>query len=148
MLNDLPLSLPNLFNPAPNILTSGMPSDQDLQDVARKGVKTIINLCPVGETPATEADTVNRLGMTYVNIPIQGAPDLNPENARQLAEAMVDLDNHPVLVHCRSANRVGALLALKAFWQDGLSPQDALQLGRSAGLMNLEAGVMQIMQNG
>lgn len=146
MLNDHPISVPNLCSPKPDILACGMPSDQDLQDVAKKGIKTIINLCPQEETPSGEATSVEQLGMTYINIPIRGPQDLSREAAKQLAAVMDDCSQHPLLIHCRSANRVGALIALKEYWFEGKSEADALATGRSAGMTKLEAGVMAIMR--
>ncbi|MGC1507868.1 serine/threonine protein phosphatase [Ketobacter sp. MCCC 1A13808] len=145
MLNDHPISLPNQFAPLPNTLASGMPSEQDFGDAAKKGIKTVVNLCPLNETPPSEPAVVEGLGMRYVNIPVSGPQDLNRANAQQLADAMAESDTQPVLVHCRSSNRVGALLALKAFWIDSQTPQHAIELGRAAGLLNLEPVVLQLM---
>jgi uncharacterized protein (TIGR01244 family) len=146
MLNDHPINVPNLCSPKPDILACGLPSDQDLQDAARKGIKTIINLCPNDETPPTEPTMVAQLGMKYVNIPIRGPQDLTREAARQLADVMDDCNNHPLLAHCRSANRVGALMALKEYWFEGKTAEQALQTGRSAGLTKMEPGVADIMR--
>ena len=101
MLNDHPINVPNLCTPQPDLLACGMPSEQDLQDAAKKGIKTIINLCPQEETPPSESDLVEQLGMNYVNIPIRGPQDLTKEAAQQLASLMDDCANHPLLVHCR-----------------------------------------------
>ena len=146
MLNDHPLSISNLCNPQPDLLASGLPNQQDLENAAKKGIKTVVNLCPVEETPATEADQVGSLGMKYINIPVKGPQDLTVTNAKQLAELVQDCENHPMLVHCRSANRVGALFALKAFWFDNKSEQEAIAIGKSAGLTMLEEGVKNIMR--
>ncbi|MEE2729804.1 MAG: sulfur transferase domain-containing protein [Pseudomonadota bacterium] len=146
MLNDHPLNVPNLCTPQPDLLACGMPSEQDLQDAARKGIKTVINLCPQEETPASESDQVAALGMHYVNIPIRGAQDLTRDAARQLAALMEDCNHHPLLVHCRSANRVGALVALKEYWCSGKSAEEALAMGRKAGLSKLEPGVVELMR--
>ena len=146
MLNDHPINVPNLCSPTPDILACGMPSEQDLQDAAKKGIKTVINLCPQGETPPGEPSTVEQLGMAYINIPISGPQDLNRVAAMQLAEVMNDCSHHPLLIHCRSANRVGALIALKEYWFEGKSEADALATGRSAGMTQLEPGVMGIMR--
>ncbi len=146
MLNDQPLEIPFLCTPQPDLLCSGMPSDNDLQNAAKKGIKTVINLCPVEETPAAEEGQVHALGMQYINIPIRSGQDLTPHNAKQLADLVEDCNNHPLLVHCRSSNRVGALFALKAFWFDGKSEQEALAFGRAAGLTKLEEGVKMLMK--
>ena len=139
------LTIANLSQPEPNLLCSGMPTESELAEAARQGIKTVINLCPLEETPPEEAEFVSRQGMTYVNIPIRGIQDLTRVQAEQLSNALPPDTTDPVLIHCKSANRVGALLALKRYWLDGLSLEEALEIGRKAGLTRLEPAVMHIM---
>ncbi|SVC09755.1 uncharacterized protein METZ01_LOCUS262609, partial [marine metagenome] len=47
--------------------------------------------------------------------------------------------------YCASGNRVGGLLALKAYWLDGVEPDDALEIGRQAGLTGLESAVQELL---
>jgi protein tyrosine phosphatase (PTP) superfamily phosphohydrolase (DUF442 family) len=72
---------------------------------------------------------------------VAGAADLTAEKAQELAAALEG--DGPALVHCASSNRVGALLALRAFYVAGASPSDALETGRRAGLSGLEEDVKQ-----
>jgi uncharacterized protein (TIGR01244 family) len=145
MFKNAPLRLPNQCTPAPDLITCGMPGSQDLRDASQAGIKTIINLCQLRETPPDEARITDELGMGYFNIPVAGAADLTEAKARQLGDIINDCANHPVLIHCMSGNRVGALLALKAFYCDGKTAQDALQAGRAAGLKGLEPDVWRIL---
>jgi protein tyrosine phosphatase (PTP) superfamily phosphohydrolase (DUF442 family) len=69
---------------------------------------------------------------------VSGADDVTVDNARKLAEALGGDDALPAVVHCGSGNRAGAILAMKAFHVDGLSAEEALALGRRAGLTKLE----------
>jgi protein tyrosine phosphatase (PTP) superfamily phosphohydrolase (DUF442 family) len=75
--------------------------------------------------------------MVYVNLPIQGAAGLTEANARALARALAETPR-PVLLHCSSGNRAGAILALKAHVVDGLDAEAALQLARDSGVTKLE----------
>jgi protein tyrosine phosphatase (PTP) superfamily phosphohydrolase (DUF442 family) len=77
--------------------------------------------------------------MSYVRIPVAGAADLTRINVELLDTALrVAEPAGRVLLHCVSGNRVGALLALRENWLYGASPEDALALGRAAGLTSLE----------
>ena len=49
----------------------------------------------------------------------------------------------PVIIHCASGNRVGALLALRANLIQGKSASEALAFGKAAGLTTLEDAVKQ-----
>ncbi|MDI1303211.1 MAG: protein tyrosine phosphatase family protein [bacterium] len=144
---DLLLDIPNACTPGSGLCTGGRPRPEHLQAAARRGVRTVINLCPPAEAvDYDEAALVTKLGMHYVNIPVAGPADLTLENARLLAAAMAEAGpGHPVLLHCASGNRAGALLALKAHSIDLLPPAEALELGRRAGLTALEPFVRQLI---
>ena len=144
MLKDQ-LRLPNQCTPTPDLLTCGLPTTQDLHNASKAGYKTIINLCQPQETPRDEPGTVAALGLHYFNIPVAGPGDLTEAKARQLGEIVNNCDHHPVLIHCMSGNRVGALLALKAFFVDGKSPREALNDGLAAGLKALEPEVWRLL---
>jgi protein tyrosine phosphatase (PTP) superfamily phosphohydrolase (DUF442 family) len=84
--------------------------------------------------------------MTYVNLPIDGATDVTYANASALDELLANAEG-PVLLHCASSNRVGALLALRAK-QRGADNASALELGVAGGLGGLEATVEKKLANG
>lgn len=138
--------LPNAGMPLPGVVTGGQPTSVHLQALAESGFTTVINLrLEEEEDFSSEIAEAESLGLKYVHIPIGGAEDLTPDNARSLAEAM-DAANGPVAIHCRSGNRVGALLAVKAAWLDGTSPEEALELGLDGGLTRLEPAVRSLLE--
>ncbi|WP_169729259.1 beta-lactamase hydrolase domain-containing protein [Solimonas soli] len=137
--------LPNAGQPFPQISTAGRPSAEQFALAKQRGVGTVINLCPHSEPAAyDEPALVRELGLQYVNIPVAGAGDLNADNARKLADALAAAQG-ATLVHCASSNRVGALFALKAFWLEAKSVDEALAIGRAAGLRAMEPAVRQLM---
>ena len=135
----LPLSalVPNGRVPYEGLLTGGQPSPEQISEIAARGFNTVINLRTEAETPNTDAAFVESLGMVYIAIPIGGAEDLNEENAERLAQAL-DEAEEPILLHCGSGNRVGALIALKAYYVDGATAEAALAAGQDAGMTRLE----------
>lgn len=129
--------------PRPGLHTGGQPSGEDLANLARQGVHTIIDLRGVDEARGLdESAEAERLGLRYVALTIAGKQDLTAANAAAL-HALLTQHQDGVLLHCASGNRVGALLALAAFQQQGLAPEAALQLGREAGLTSLEPFVVE-----
>lgn len=131
--------------PLEGVLTGGQPTDEQLTALRDAGFQTVINLrLPTERGVAGEAETVADLGMTYVSIPVNGKAGLNEENASALAAALAEAEK-PVLLHCGSGNRVGALLALKAFWLDDASAEDALELGKAGGVTRLEPNVRELL---
>jgi uncharacterized protein (TIGR01244 family) len=139
---ELRVAIPNARMPLEGVLTGGQPTAADLAEAAALGYHTVIDLLPPGESGvAEEAAQVPKLGMRYVSIPVAGAQDLTDQNVEALAKALADPAAYPVLLHCSSGNRAGALLALKAFRLDGKSAAEALELGVRAGLTKLEPEV-------
>ena len=131
--------------PLPGVLTGGQPTDEQFAALRDAGYATVINLRQPDERGSRgEAEKVGELGMTYVSIPVDGKAGLNEENAAALAEAL-EAAEYPVLLHCGSGNRVGALLAVKAFQLDGASAEEALELGLAGGVTRLEPVVRELL---
>lgn len=139
------LDLPNLKMPRDGVYSCGQPTPGQLESLRDQGVKTIINLRGPGENDWDERRAVEQLGMTYHAIPIAGPGDINEQNARCLSEIMEDAAARPVLIHCGSGNRVGALYALKAFHCDDCAAEEAVSAGREAGMTQLEPFVRQCL---
>ena len=83
-----------------------------------------------------EPAAAQELGLEYVAFPIEGRDAINFDNARALDD-LIRSQNGPVLVHCGSGNRVGALLALRASLL-GADDTASLETGRAGGLTRLE----------
>ena len=129
--------------PRPGLHTGGQPTAEDLERLKAEGIRTVIDLRAPGEERGyDQAAEVRRLGMDYIALPIAGKDDITPANAAALHALLEERDGQ-VLLHCASGNRVGALLALAAVQVDGASPEEALALGRAAGLKSLEPVVME-----
>lgn len=126
--------VPGLRRPRPGLLSGGQPGPEAWSELAAQGVTTVINLRTAEEMDGRDAAAeVEAAGMTYHGLPISGVGDLDAENAAALWR-LVEAAPGPVLVHCASGNRVGALLALGAAQEGGMPPEQALEFGRSAGL--------------
>ncbi len=138
--------VPEGRTPLDGVLTGGQPTPEQLEAISRAGFRTVINLrLPSEPGVEGEAEKVAELGMRYVSIPVAGAEGLTEDNVRALAEALAAAPG-PTLLHCGSGNRVGALLALKAHWLDGASPEEALEEGRAGGLTRLEPAVRELVR--
>ena len=136
------IPLPNARQVAPGLLTGGQPTEEHLRSAAAAGYKTVISLRPGSEMAGIdESGLVDSLGMDFVSIPIGGAADLTEDNARRLDRALAHAKPGPVMIHCASGNRVGALLALRANLIHSQSAAEALSLGKAAGMTSLEDAV-------
>ena len=141
-------ALPHLAEPSKGVFTSGRLTDADVASIERSGIREVIDLTLDSETPDfDEAAAARSRGLVYRNLPINGANGLSLENV-QAFDAMLRSAERPVMVHCASSNRVGAIAALKAAWVDGATPEQAVAVGKSWGLKGLEAEVRARLQSG
>ncbi len=134
--------LANQRTPLPGIFTGGAPKTVDgIPAVAALGIRTFVDLRTDAEATPEVRAAVEAAGMAYERVPIGGDADLDLATARALDQLLDDPARYPVAVVCSSGNRSGALLAVEGFWLDGRPPEEALGLGRSAGLTRLEPSV-------
>jgi len=141
------------------ILTGGQPSVSELSALKAAGYNTIINLRPEAEVKRAFTNTqdaslhyderaiATKLGIKYISLPIGSAEDLTADTARLLDQILQNLGDGVVL-HCASGNRVGALMALRAFHIQNQSPEQSLLIGRNAGLTKLEPVVIELLSKG
>ncbi|QDA57833.1 beta-lactamase hydrolase domain-containing protein [Thermomonas aquatica] len=141
-MHDLPV--PQLHVPRAGLVTGGQPEAVAWTVLARRGVATVVNLRPAAEMAGRdEAAEVSAAGMAYHAIPVDGAAGITLDKARAL-RSLLAAANGPVLVHCASGNRVGALIALGAA-DAGVPVDEALALGRAAGMTGAEARVRELL---
>lgn len=130
-------------SPVNGITSAGQPDEPALRVFAGSGYAAVIDLRTAGEDRGLdEQAVVEGLGMQYLSLPI-GRDGITFENAKALDELLAAYDQ-PVLVHCGSANRVGALLALRASMK-GADDEQALEAGREGGLTGLEGKVREAL---
>ena len=130
--------------PVDGISAAGQPDEAALRVFADRGYAAVIDLRAEHEPRGLdEQAVVERLGMDYVLMPITDTAAINFENARRLDELLKQYDE-PVLIHCGSSNRVGALLALRESL-NGADDASALQVGKDGGLTGLERRVIEVL---
>lgn len=135
------LDLANAANPAAGIYTSGRISQDDIAKLEAAGIHHVIDLSQDNETPDfDEAAAVQAAGIGYDNLPIAGPDALTRANVEAFDRLLADAQG-PVLVHCASSNRVGAMAALRAAWIEGVPVEEAIAAGRAWGLRSLEGAV-------
>ncbi len=131
-------------HPAPNQLVAGQPQPHELAALAGAGVQHVFNARTDGELEAwNEPRLIDELGMTYHHLPIAGAEDLDRQAVARFNAILNEIGDEPVLLHCASGNRIGALFALRAAWIDGADNEAAIEIGRAHGLTRLESAVRQ-----
>ena len=124
------------------LLVGGQPTARHLEAIHRAGYRTVVSLRAEDE-PGDEGEraTVERLGMTFVSIPVPGPAGLTEDNARALAKALDKIDALPAVVHCGTGQRSSAMLGLEAFVVDRVSAAAAIEIAKSLGMKRYEAAL-------
>lgn len=143
------LGIPYAHQPLPHLLTAGALTEAQMDALAKAGYVNFISLrSPEEDGSGWEEAFTAAQGLPFHRIPVAGAGGLTRENAEALDAILDAAGDTPTVLYCGSANRVGALMALRAAWLDGASAEDALALGRSAGLLGLDPTVSQLLAAG
>lgn len=129
---------PNVGQPLPWLVTAGQPTADQMRAAATAGIRTVIDLRdPMEPRPFDEASVAAELGLTYVNTPVTPGTLTNATLERVLAAVRAHADT-PTLLHCASANRVGAALIPYFILDRGMSEQDAVDAAMMIGLRSAE----------
>ncbi len=151
LLSESELASLSLTNPQAvegRVLTGGQPTPDDLAYLKGQGLGTVISLRGEGENIGyDEAAEAEKLGLVYVNVPVSTQQGLDATTAAYL-RTVINQTQAPVLLHCGSGNRVGALYALGAHFIDGKPIEESLVIGRSAGLTGFEPTVRELLESG
>jgi protein tyrosine phosphatase (PTP) superfamily phosphohydrolase (DUF442 family) len=114
--------------------TGGQPTDQAFARVAASGFRSVLSLRTSGEgiDLKRERSLVEKTGLRYFNIPVvSNAP--RAEQADEFIKLVKEKPNHPMLINCASANRVGAFMmiyrVLEQDWSEEKALDEALKIG-------------------
>lgn len=129
-----------------NLWVMGNPSNEQLEKFSNKGGDVVINLLSYREmADSNEPAVVTRNEMAYFHVPVNGADGISHENARLVDRILLKHSDKKILVHCASSNRVGALMALRAGWLDGMPVAAAVAIGKKHGMTSLEKKVTDLL---
>ena len=110
------------------LLTSGMPTADQLADASKSGVQVVINLAMPDSERAlpNEPSIVEALGMHYIGIPVQWERP-TPRNLEDFMDAMDAHKDAKLLVHCQANYRVTGFVTLYRVLRLGWSQADAFK---------------------
>ena len=129
------------FRPDANTIVCGALNQEKVAALAKAGVELVINLQSEDELSFNESAAVERAGMSYEHLPINGAEELKQLKILAFDNILRQYHGKKMAIHCGSGNRVGAAIALRAGWLRGRKMDTAMERGRSHGLTKLEQEV-------
>lgn len=120
------------------VACGGATTPEAFAEFKKLGFTSILNLRrgqePGVDIPGAKAAAATA-GLKYIHLPFDAAnPD--PKVADDFIIAVTDKANHPVYIHCGSANRVGAMWLIKRVVVDGWDVPKATEEATAIGLTN------------
>lgn len=117
------------------VFLAGQPTAEDFKLAkSQDGLKFVINLRTSEELEYDEAAALKGLGIEYLHLPVQSSAALKDEVFDKARKALADKKNHPVMMHCASANRVGAVWLAYRVLDDKVPYEKALEEAKKVGL--------------
>ena len=117
--------------------TGAQPTDQAYAKAAANGFRSVLSLRAGNEGVDLfrERSVVEKNNLRYFNIPvISSAPQL--EQADEFIRIVKEPANHPMLINCASANRVGAFMMIyrvvELGWTEDKAFEEATKIGLSS----------------
>lgn len=112
------VSIDNFGQVNPHYFRGAQPKGRDFDDLAKLGVKLVIDLAAEGDS--NERASAERAGMKFVRIPM--TTDARPSQAAidQFLSLVNDQANQPVYVHCIGGrHRTGVMTAVYRMTEEG-----------------------------
>jgi uncharacterized protein (TIGR01244 family) len=118
-----------------DLAIAGQPSLEEIQQLAAAGYRSIVNLRSPDEIGflTHEQQKVERLGLQYLNIPIQLSA-INPEFALGVVQKIAVMPS-PVLLHCDSGTRSSIIALIQIALKQGIGAEQTLQNAANLGLL-------------
>jgi uncharacterized protein (TIGR01244 family) len=117
------------------VFLASQPAEADFRQAREGGVKTVINLRKADEVKDfDEPALMKELGIEYVSLPFHAASEMTPQLLDQARAVLNDAGKKPILMHCNSGNRVGAVWLAHRVLDGGLTWDAALEEAKVVGM--------------
>jgi len=122
-----------------NFATGGQPKGDAYGKAAASGFRSVVSLrmATEGIDLVRERGQVESAQMRYFNIPVNSASP-RVEQADEFLRIARDKANHPMLVNCATANRVGAFMMIFRVVEQGWTEEKGLDEAIKIGLRGEE----------
>ena len=131
--------IPNATRPEDGLLLGGQPTAKQLKAMGKAGYRTVIDLRPLAEDRGfDEEKAVRKAKMEYTNIAV--TPDSLDASTVKYFLTVLSNAARPVLIHCGSGSRAGALYYAWLVLEKGVPEDQAVEQARAAGLSDPDLG--------
>jgi uncharacterized protein (TIGR01244 family) len=134
----------NFHQVGDHVYRGAQPTHLGFTNLAKLGVRTVVDLREGREVRGGEKNIVESAGMHYVHIPLDGLKAPTDQQIATVFAILNDPSGWPVFVHCRrGADRTGTVIACYRIAHDGWDNQKALSEAKMHGMSSLEMAMKQ-----
>lgn len=122
-----------------HVFRGKQPSKEGFADLAKMGVRTVLDLRGGPIHGPRERKVVEAAGMRYISIRLSGVFEPKDGQMSRILAILQDPNATPVFVHCRrGGDRVGTVIACYRMFHDHWTNQQAMAEAREYGISPLE----------
>ncbi|MCI0400748.1 MAG: protein tyrosine phosphatase family protein [Gammaproteobacteria bacterium] len=119
-----------------HITVGPQPTEEELEHFLKEGFQGVVNLREPGEpaqvlSPEAEGVKVEGLGMEYLHVPVS-VTSLTHDRVDDFCSQLTALPR-PILVHCGTGMRAGALCMMALGVEERMSSEEVLNKARAMG---------------
>ena len=127
--------LPNFHKINDNLYRGGQPTEEGIKQLAKMGIKTVINLRDGQEKVMKEKGYTEANGMQFINIRLGNWFKPSDKDIEAVLTEIRKPENQPVFVHCkRGADRTGTVVAVYRMRFDGWTDKQAEKEAKEFGI--------------
>ena len=133
--------LPNFHRVDARLYRGGQPRAGGFRELARLGVKTVINLRDEDERARAEGEAARAEGLRYYNVPLGRQRRPSKAEVERVLRIIDSPGEQPVFVHChRGADRTGLVVAVYRMTHDGWTAARAQEEANRYGMRRWQFG--------
>ena len=127
--------LPNFYSVNSNLYRGAQPTEQGVKDLAKMGVKTIINLRGDEDRAKNEEIWAKNNGIKFINVNLSNWFKPQTYDIESIIKDINISENQPVFVHCqRGADRTGTVIAIYRITHDNWTAKQAIDEAKKFNL--------------
>lgn len=128
------VDLPNFHKVNETLYRGGQPSEEGIEQLAKMGIKTIINFRDTDGKVRREQQLAEANGMKFFNPHLSNWFASKDDDINKILEIIQNPENQPVFIHCkRGADRTGTVVAAYRMkyenWKDIEANKEAKEYG-------------------